>query len=296
MKRQHGQRRGQRRGQQRGQHGFTLVELVIVVVLVGVVGSILALQIGPTLQGYLMVGRRTALTDQADTALRRIVQEVRAAVPNSLRLGSAQCLELVPTIDGGRFRAGPDVDPDRSGDAFLDYDVAATQFDVMTPFTARPAVGDLVVIGNQNPGDVYGGGNVSTITSVANHAGADGWKGAHRLGVTPTRIPFGYQDGRFVVVPGGEQAVSYVCAGAGLEDGRGQGVLYRIPGALAAVQSCAVPAGAPVLASKVASCAFVYSPNLGATQQSGFVQLQLTLADGGEAVALTLGAHVSNVP
>lgn len=280
----------------RPQQGFTLVELVIVVVLVGVLGGILAMQVAPTMQGYLAVGRRAALTDQTDTALRRIVQEVRAAVPNSLRLGSAECLELVPTIDGGRFRAGPDVAPGRSGDAFLDHDVAATRFDVMTPFTTPPAVGDLVVIGNQNPGDVYGGGNVSTITSVTDHAEADAWKGAHRLGVTPTRIPFGYEDARFVVVPGGEQAVSYVCKDAGLVDGRGQGMLYRVVRELAPAQSCTVPADAPVLASKVASCAFVYSPNQGATQQSGFVQLQLTLADGGESVALTLGAHVSNVP
>ncbi|WP_229440827.1 prepilin-type N-terminal cleavage/methylation domain-containing protein [Massilia sp. BSC265] len=284
MKRRHGQR------------GFTLVEQLIVVVLVGVLGGILARQLAPTMQGYLAVGRRAALTNQADTALRRIVQEVRAAVPNSLRLGHAQCLELVPTTDGGRFRAGPDVEAGRSGDAFLDYDVAATQFDVMTPFTTRPAAGDLVVIGNQNPGDVYGGGNVSTITSVDDHKEPDDWKGAHRLGVTPTRIPFGYQDGRFVVVPGGEQAVSYICAGAGLEDGRGQGVLYRVVRGLSPTQSCEVPDDAPVLASKVASCTFVYSPNHGATQQSGFVQLQLSLADGGESVALTLGAHVSNVP
>lgn len=275
-------------GAMRRAHGFTLVELVIVVVLVGVLGGILAMQIGPTMQGYLAVSRRAALTDQADTALRRIVQEVRAAVPNSLRLGNAQCLELVPTIDGGRFRAGPDVAPGRSGDAYLDHDVAATEFDVMTPFTTRPAVGDLVVIGNQNPGDVYGGGNVSAITSVLDHAAPDDWKGVHRLGVTPTRIPFGYQDGRFVVVPGGEQAVSYICDG--------KGTLYRVVRKLEPVQSCDVPPDAPVLASKVASCAFVYSPNQGATQQSGFVQLQLSLADGGESVALTLGAHVSNVP
>ena len=280
------------------QHGFTLVELVIVLVLVGVLGGILALQVGPAMQGYLALGRRAALNDQADTALRRIVQEVRAAVPNSLRLGNAQCLELVPTIDGGRFRAGPDVAPGRNGDAFLDHDVAATQFDVMTPFTTRPAVGDLVVIGNQNPGDVYGGDNVSAITSVVDHGEADAWKGAHRLGVEPTRIPFGYQDGRFVVVPGGEQAVSYICEGEGLDEGRGQGVLYRVVRELKdnTTQKCDVPAGAPALATKVASCAFVYSPNQGATQQSGFVQLQLTLADGGESVSLTLGAHVSNVP
>lgn len=278
------------------QRGFTLVELVVVVVLVGIIGGIVALQLGPTMRGYVAVGKRAALTDQADTALRRIVTEVRAAVPNSLRLASAQCLELVPTIDGGRFRAGPDVTPGRTGEAALADDVAATAFDVMTPFTAAPAAGDLVVIGNQNPGDVYGGSNVSTIAAVAHHSGADAWKGVHRLTVTPTRIPFGYQDGRFLVVPGNEQSVSYVCDGARLEDGQGKGTLYRVTRPLTGTASCPDTAGAAVLASKVASCAFIYSPNQGATQQSGFVQLQLTLADGGEAVPLTLGAHVSNVP
>lgn len=276
--------------------GFTLVELVVVIVLVGVLGGVLATQVGPTLQGYAAVGKRAALTGGADTALRRIVTEVRGAVPNSLRLGNAQCLELVPTIDGGRFRSAPDVTPGRSGDAPLDHDLAAIQFDVMTPFTARPSAGDLVVIGNQNPGDVYGGANVSTITSVSDHPAPDAWKGVHRLGVTPTRIPFGYQDARFLVVPGGEQAVSYICSGAGLENGRGLGKLYRVVRDIGAVQRCEVPADAPVLASNVAGCEFIYSPNHGATQQSGFVQLQLTLADGGEALALTLGAHVDNVP
>lgn len=275
--------------------GFTLVELIIVIVLVGAIGGIFAMQLRPTIQGYLAVGKRAALTDQADTALRRIVTEVRAAVPNSLRLANAQCLELVPTIDGGRFRAGPDVTK-AGGEASLDYDTAATEFDVMTPFTTRPSPNDLVVIGNQNPDDVYGKTNVSTITEVLDHTGADTWKGVHRLKVTATRIPFGYQDGRFVVVPGGEQAVSYVCTGAGLADGRGQGKLYRVTRNIASAQSCAVPADSPLLASNVASCEFTYSPNQGATQQSGFVQLQLTLADGGESVPLTLGAHVSNVP
>jgi len=277
--------------------GFTLVELVIVMVLVGIIGGILALQLLPTMRGYVAVGKRTALTEQADTALRRIVTEVRAAVPNSLRLKDAQCLELVPTIDGGRYRTGPDVSAGRSGDAYLGYGAAATAFDVTTPFTTLPAAGDLVVIGNQNPGDVYDKSNVSTITAVAPHTGADAWKGTHRLAVSPTRIPFGYEDGRFVVVPRNEQKVTYVCEGDGVDgNGRGKGTLYRIARDLDAAYACTETAGAPVLASKVARCAFVYSPNQGATQQSGFVQLQLTLADGGESVSLTLGAHVSNVP
>jgi MSHA biogenesis protein MshO len=271
------------------QRGFTLVELVIVIVLIGALGAILALQLGPTIRGYVAVSKRAALTDQADTALRRIVTEVRAAVPNSLRLQTAECLELVPTIDGGRYRTGPDVSAGRSGDAFLDYDTPATAFDVTTPFTTTPAAGDLVVIGNQNPDDVYNAANTSTITAVTPHGGADAWKGSYRLTVTPTRIPFGYEGGRFVVVPGGEQVIAYRCDG---------GKAYRITRKLGDTSACAaaIPADAPVLASNVTRCEFVYSPNQGATQQSGFVQLQLTLADGGESVSLTLGAHVSNVP
>ena len=280
----------------RGQRGFTLVELVIVIVVVGVIEAIFAMQLGPTVRGYVAVGRRAALTDQADTALRRIVTEVRAAVPNSLRLANPQCLELVPTIDGGRFRTGPDVDPTHTGEAALDYDTPATEFDVMTPFTTPPVAGDLVVIGNVNPGDVYNRSNVSTITEVINHPAAEPWRGPHRLQVTPTRIPFGYEEGRFVVVPGAAQAVSYVCTNAGLAGGRGQGQLFRVTRDIAAVQSCDVPANSPLLASNVANCEFIYTPNQGATQQSGFVQLQLTLANGGESVPLTLGAHVSNVP
>ncbi len=282
------------------QRGVTLVELVIVIVLIGAIGAIFAMQLRPTILGYVAVGKRAALTDQADTALRRILTEVRAAVPNSLRLANAQCLELVPTIDGGRFRAGPDVSK-TGGEAWLDYDKAATEFDVMTPFTSQPAPNDLIVIGNMNPGDVYSMTNVSTITEVIDYAApADAWKGKHRLKVTATRIPSGYEDGRFLVVPGGEQSVSYVCTGAALVDGRGQGSLYRVTRILDKVQSkvqtCPDTTNAPLLASNVARCEFTYSPNQGATQQSGFVQLQLSLADGGESSSLTLGAHVSNVP
>lgn len=281
------------------QRGFSLVELIVVMVLIGAIGGIFAMQLGPTIRGYIAVGQRAALTDQADTALRRIVTEVRAAVPNSLRLAGAQCLELVPTVDGGRYRAGPDVSNNRSGDASLDYDTAATQFDVVTRFTTAPRAGDLVVIGNQNPEDVYGGANVSVIQSVLTRQEntPDAWMGAHRLTVAPTRIPAGYESGRFVVVPGGEQVVSYVCTGAGRDpNGTGRGTLHRIVRARTGTQACGVPPNSPLLASKVESCDFIYSPNQGATQQSGFVQLQLRITDSGQSVALTLGAHVSNVP
>lgn len=277
------------------QQGFSLVELVVVIVLIGAIGGILAMQLGPTIQGYLDVGRRAGLTDAADTALRRIITDVRRSVPNSLRLHSAQCLELVPTIDGGRYRTGPDVSGTRSGDAFLDYDAGAAQFDVTTRFTRIPAANDLVVIGNQNPGDVYSGANVSYIQGVTNRAtdAADAWMGPHRIALTaPAQIPFGYEGGRFVVVARTEQAVSYVCNVA-------DGTLSRVVRPLSAAGTgagCPSPVGEPLVARRVSRCEFSFNPNQGATPQSGFIQLQLTLTDGGESVPLTIGAHVSNLP
>ena len=279
------------------QRGFSLVELIIVMVLIGAIGGIIAMQIKPTVQGYLAVGKRAGLTDQADSALRRIVTEVRSAVPNSLRLGNAQCLELVPSSDGGRYRAGPDVEPARTGEAFLDFDVPANQFDVLTTFMAAPRPGDLIVVGNQNNSDVYQGvtgPNVRTIQQVA--ASPAAWMGERRLTLLePLTIPNGYTGGRFVVVPGG-QAVSYICT-EGSNNGTGTGQLVRVVRPIDQDQICnGIPANAPVLASKVERCEITYSPNQGATQQSGFMQMQLTLTDGGESVSLTIGAHVNNVP
>ena len=272
------------------QRGFSLVELVIVIVLTGVIGGIVAMQLGPTIEGYLKVGRRAGLTDQADTALRRIVTDVRAAVPNSLRLLGAQCLELVPTSAGGRYRTGPDV-AQAGNEAILEPDTAATRFDVVTSFDAVPAAGDLVVIGNQNPDDVYtlNPNNTSRIDSVETRAAgtANFWMGPHRINLsTPIGIPFGYEGGRFVVVPAA-QSVSYICQGP---------ILYRVVRPIAPAQTCDVPTNSPVLATGVARCEFVLNPNQGATQQSGFIQLQLTLTAGNESVPLTLGAHVSNLP
>jgi MSHA biogenesis protein MshO len=50
------------------------------------------------------------------------------------------------------------------------------------------------------------------------------------------------------------------------------------------------------MATHVRSCRFIYDPNQGATQQNGFVSLQLELARNGETASLVFGAHVVNAP
>jgi MSHA biogenesis protein MshO len=271
------------------QSGFSLVELIVVIVLVGIIGGVLAMQLLPAVRAYLAVGERAALTHQADTALRRIVGDVRRAVPNSLRLGSSQCLQLVPSSDGGRFRNDQDYSPNASAAAFLDDTATRQSFDVLTPFVNQPAHDDAIVIGNQNPGDVHGRINVALVDTVGAPPAAS--MGTLRITLQPgtgLRVPEGYTGARFMVIPAAEQTVSYVCE---------QGKLYRIAYPdLQAAARCEVPATAPLLASGVTGCQFVYSANQGATQESGFVRLHLTLSGKEESVSLTLGAHVDNVP
>ena len=271
------------------QSGFSLVELIVVIVLIGIIGGVLSLQLAPAIRAYLAVAERAALTHQADTALRRIVGDVRRAVPNSLRLGSNQCLELVPSSDGGRYRNDQDYQNSAQLAAFLDDTAVRHVFDVLTPFSKEPVPGDAIVIGNQEPADIYNGVNVAVIDTIAAPPAAS--MGERRITLQAAqglRVPEGYTGARFMVVPAAERTLSYVCSG---------GSLYRIAHTTPSLAPrCTVPANAPLLASGVTGCDFVYSANQGATQESGFVQLNLTLSGKEEAVSLTLGAHVDNVP
>ena len=88
--------------------GFTLMEMVIVIVILGVIGGIASTFLRSPLQGYFDSMSRARLVDIADTALRRIARDLQAALPNSVRTipsGGVQYLEFIPTVGGGRYRA-----------------------------------------------------------------------------------------------------------------------------------------------------------------------------------------------
>ena len=287
--------------------GFTLVELVVAIVIFGVMAATLTVFVRPAFEAYLAVRDRADLAAQAGHALARMQADVRAAVPNSIRTPAANCIEMLPTRGGGRYRRAADTVNDSapgcasraSCSAPLDPTQATTVFDVLTPLNPVPAPGDFVVVDNQNPGDVYAGSNRAAIGAVAVPAAA---YGRHRITVAATAFPAGYDGGRFVVVPASQRAVFYVCSGAdGTLDanGNGRGTLVRLSsyGFNAAYPAaCPATAGGAVLATLVRSCRFVYDPNQGATQQNGFVSLQLELARHGETASLVFGAHVLNTP
>jgi MSHA biogenesis protein MshO len=276
--------------------GFTLIELVMVIMITGILAASLTVFLKPAVDSYFDTRRRADLTDMADTALRRMSQDIRSAVPNSVRSVSATCFQLVPTIAGGRYRMASDTandtptplpcTPSATCSAPLDVTRATTVFDVLSPMATVPAQNDWVVIGNQNAGDVYAGTNSSQIGAAPTTPRTS--DGLHRITVASKQFPIGYDGGRFVVVPNATQTIFYSCVG---------GTLYRTVATFAADQAttCALTTGA-VVATDVAACSFVYDPNQGATQQSGFVWMRLELSRSGESAALAHGVHVDNVP
>lgn len=278
------------------QRGFTLVEMVLVIVVTGIVAAALALFFRPTLQLYLDSRSRAALADAGATAAQRLLRDVRAAVPNSIRQPNSQCLELVPSFAGGRLRLAPDTQ--LAGSAALDTSQPSSLLDVLSPLQALPAPGDWLVLGNLSPADVYSQANVAAINAVST---PDPAHGAHRLAISPTQFQPGHDSGRFALVRQGEASVFYLCSGAdGSLDsqGRGKGALWRLVRGFNAgyPASCPSSAGAQLLASGVSRCNFVYEPNPGAVEGFGYVWLQLELARSGERATLTLGAHVGNAP
>ena len=254
----------------------------MVIVIMGVIGGIVAVFMKSPIDAYFDSARRAALTDVADTTVRRMARDIRKALPNSILNPNNQCLEFIPTKTGGRYRA--DVDASGNGD-FLDFTTEDGSFYMLgtnSPLTDQAIVaGDLVVVYNLGiPGaDAYAGNNTSTVSAV----GAGTLTNETKITLTvPKQFPLPSGSNRFHVIPNGENVVAYVCT---------DGNLRRTARALAGA-SC--PATGTILATNVASCNFVY--NGSDLQRNALVQLSITFTDSGESVSLYHEVHVNNTP
>ncbi|QOL26754.1 prepilin-type N-terminal cleavage/methylation domain-containing protein [Thalassotalea sp. LPB0316] len=77
--------------------GFTLIELVTVLVLLGVLSVGISGFIGVTTQIYVDVTTRDELIASARFSIERLNREIRGALPNSIRtLNNDRCLEFTP--------------------------------------------------------------------------------------------------------------------------------------------------------------------------------------------------------
>jgi MSHA biogenesis protein MshO len=272
------------------QFGFSLVELIMVIVITGILGGIVAVFLKAPIQQYMDVGRRAELTDIAY----RLAGDISTAVPNSVRVagcGAIPCAEFLPTKNGGRYRAAAPGD-------ILDFTIADGSFDIIGPPINFAASDQIVVGSTQSDGNPpYDNTATGVLRAYTGTTGAQ-----PNVKITPTQFPAfaALSSQRFDVVDGAQQAVTYSCETLGTDaSGNGTGTLKRYwkygfvpnsqpapPIALAGVQTA-------ILADKVSGCIIDYGvPN----QRMGLLAVRLTLTSGGESVSLYHEIHVNNVP
>lgn len=273
------------------QRGFTLVEMIMVIVITGIIGGVVAVFLKAPIQQYMDVSRRADMTDIADTALRRINRDLRLALPNSVRVtgtcdGTGSCnLEFIPTHSGGRYRAGSGGGagcPASPGGEEFDLTIVDDCFGVLGAMPAM-AGGDEIVVYNLGiaGADAYAGN-----TSATHNRRAASAAGNIVTLVSANALPFDSPGHRFHVVT---MPVSYVCAPNPANPALG--TLSRLSG-----YGWVAPSGTGnLLAGNVSSCRFAYDAHVVA-QRSGLVTMHLGITRDGETVALYSAAHVSNQP
>lgn len=288
------------------QHGVTMVEMIVVIVITGIIGGVVAVFIRLPAQSYVDSVARAAATDAADTTLRRISRDLRLALPNSVRRTSPAAgqvyLEFLHTTAGLRYLAEDDIIGTAPPGNYLNWnDDTKKTFDVVGGVPSgrhAPVVGNYVVVYNlgegQEPGNAYNCGTIicnrATITAISPTTitlDSNPFPAQTSAG-TPLMSP----SKRFQVVT---SAVTYGCDTV-------TGKLTRYwdyPIGVTQPTSAAVfgSGKSALLAENVKDCKFEYS-NL-SNQRSALVGLSLALGISGQpGASLTLEhqVHVSNTP
>jgi MSHA biogenesis protein MshO len=276
--------------------GFTLIETVVVITIIGIVAAVIGRILSVPIGAYVSSKNRASLALTAESAISQITRDLRSALPNSVRMpsgGSNNCIEMLPTNGGGRYRANPRTDPQAYNS--VDFSTSITQFDVLAGDVTKASAGDLVTIYNLGNGvvgaDAYAGTGSGTNTAVISAVTS----GLITL-TAAKQFPIESPGQRFFTLP--STSSFYLCLNAGTSaSGDGTGTLYQYPNALSAkLTACrsTAPSNATVVASNVSTCVFSYAAGVGT--RNGLATMTLGLSKNNESIQLYREVHVDNVP
>jgi MSHA biogenesis protein MshO len=301
------------RANQQFSAGFSLIELVMVILIVAALSSLIAGFITRPVEGYISLGQRATLVYTAENSLRRMQRDIRRALPNSVRVrdssgnqnsitctsaGGTSCsLEMISTLDGARYRRYP------PGQVLDTTTVAVnTSFELLGRLENNPGAPNYISIYNIGATTAGGapvpGANAYTADMLppalsSNVISPQGTNiiingGFDLITLTfPGTFRFRFQSPQqrvFLI----DTPISYIC---------NNGQLTRYSGYNITTAQNIPPAGTPALmADKLAQCEFTYQP--GTSQRAGLLTIALTVQhpNSGESVRLLHQVHVDNVP
>jgi len=269
--------------------GFTLIELILVIVILGVMAVGITGFIRLTTQTYLNVSERTELLANARFAVERFNRELRNAVPNSIRINedsSTECIEFVPIKASSTYIDIPVV-PEL---AQSELTVIPFQGLDGNPYQCSSPCADTLSVYPLRSDDIYVNHDqviAATFPLLSiNIISANTWQlvlnsstDIHFSADSPTE--------RIYIFSG---PVSYC-----LRDDK----LYRVEGYPLSNNNYVMPNSDPILMAEylvpsAVGSSFDFSP--ATLQRNGIVEIQLSFEQNGEVNVFNNEIHINNVP
>lgn len=288
------------------QSGFTLIELVIVIVITSIVATMISQIILRPFQAYTDSSRRAELVGAANAALVKMAWDIQNAVPNSVRIPAAndQVLELMPVLDAGRYREGnagdanglavalPDNSfnhlgdmPNYNGARIVVYNTSATQLYDDATGTIPANNGVITELGNTvtiTDCDIATCGDLQSVDRIT-------LSNPHRFDQGGTGSP----RRRFYLT---REAVTYHCdptTNHNILRYSGYDITSSQTEARATLAATANSEG--VVTDHVTGCSFSFQPG-SVSYRTATVTIRLTLEDQGERIELLKEVHIWNAP
>ncbi len=281
--------------------GFTLVELVVTIVIIGILASMGGMFISRPIEGYVDLKRRAELVDQAEMALRRMQRDIRAALPNSIRVfDGGKSIEMLHVVDGGRYRRAVNED-DGSGDP-LNFTKSDESFEVLggLQHTAINSSGGWIVIYNlTSDEDIDIANAYSNAKEMIRVQYSDYYKDASDamvLSFDAKQFPYPSPYQRFFIV---DEPISYIIE---YDTNIGDHVLNRYSGysinnaPIGPDPSERTEGYRALVAKHIDADKSYFNYNSSTSSRSGLVTMYLALEDKGERITLLHQVHVDNAP
>jgi len=254
--------------------GFTLIEMIMTMVILGIVAGVVAIFISRPIEGYIDTANRAELTDMADMALKRMALEIRTAVPNTVRVAADNSwVEFIPARGGGRYCT----DTDSCTNPLTHFgtgSAATVTFDVLGPLPAVSTNDQIIIYNTGQTGlSAYGDDNCARVTATT----------ASSLTYNDTPFPHASPSSRFFIAPA-SGPIRFSCSG---------GQLRRINGSAAFCGTTPPSSSALLVRATTLDCRFQYNQ---VSAANGLLTLSLTVGNAGGAVTLMNQLHVDNLP
>ncbi len=263
------------------QSGFSLLELIIVIVLIGILAISLSKLTSNSVVGYIDAKDRNRLSQSTKWVIERISRDLREAIPQSVRAGTSgnfHCVEFIPIENSSTYFNIP------ATGAVTSF--TAANFDVST------STAGFITIMPINTANLYAGtGSIGSVASIAN----SGTPNEVLITLSgPTTFNGRSPHRRFFLFNG---PASYC-----LNDANGQMTRYSGYG-LSASQPFPPASGGQLVGENFSATSTVFNYQANTLARSGLLQINLhaqnrnrSLSGNQESFDIFHEVHIRNVP